>query len=107
MLYCGAADCTGIHTHAVDEYQRVIAIGAAQENRCSLSGAAITTDIDTGFEAQEFCEVSGERQFDVVPGNYLHRDDRIVERDLGACRGYHNCVPGRNVSGQRRLRGNC
>ena len=87
VLHRGAADRARVDTHAVDEYQRVIAFGALQEHRRSLPRAAVAADIDAGFEAQQLGEVGRQRQLDVIAGDYAHRHDRVVDGDLGArCR---------------------
>ena len=57
MLDRSAAQRARIDAHAVDKHERVIAFGAAQEQRRRLAWPAIATQIDAGFEPEQFTEV--------------------------------------------------
>ena len=52
MLYRRATNRSGIDAHAVDQYQRVVAFGAAQKYGCRLPRPAIATDVHASLETQ-------------------------------------------------------
>ena len=59
VLDRGAADGAGIDAHAVHQHQHMIGVGAAQEQRSLLPGAAEARYLDAGAHAQQVAEIRG------------------------------------------------
>ncbi len=86
VLYRGAAERAWIDANPVQQDQRMITLGSAQEYGCRLPGPAMAAEIDTCLKAQQFGQVVGQRQLDVLPCDHGDGHCRITDGNLRARR---------------------
>src|SRR3569623_638838 len=84
VLQRGAADGAGIDLDAIDHHQGVIAVGAPDEHRRGLAGAAVAADVDAGVEAQQIGDVDCGAAFDGGAVDDDHRRQRLIGDLRGA-----------------------
>jgi hypothetical protein len=57
VLQRRAARGAGVHPHAIDQHEGVVAVGAADERRRHLAGAAVACDLDAAVVAQQLGDI--------------------------------------------------
>jgi hypothetical protein len=74
----------GVHPHAVDQHERVVAVGAADERRRHLAGAAVARDLDAAVVAQQLGDVERVAALDRRAVDDHHGRQRLRGADRAA-----------------------
>ena len=82
VLQRGQANRPRIDPDAVDEDQRVVALGAANEHRRGLAGTAVASHVEARMKTQQFRRVVGAATLDRVTVDDQRRRDYLAERRL-------------------------
>ena len=86
------ADRAGIHAHAVDQDQRVIALRAANEHGGGLAGAATAHDIHACMKAQHFSDIECDAAVQFLASNQGRRCEHRLRRFRISRRRYQNAA---------------
>ena len=79
-LKCGQPDRPGIDAHAVHHHQRLVAVGATDEDRGGLSRAAVAPEVQAGVKPQDVAGVARAAQFDRVAADQHHGREHFALR---------------------------
>ena len=108
VLQRSTADGAGVEAHAIDQYQRMVAVGAANEHGGVLANAAAAAEFQAGVEAQQVRKFGAGGAGQFFAREYGDAGVDIDEFFRGAGGGDEEfvCGSGRRSGGQRQGRKN-